>query len=132
LEIDVVIGHVTGIVPGVYRYQPTSHTLLQTNLVDVRKDLGKAALNQNWLADGSAVFVLAAVYERTTVKYGDRGFRYVQMDVAFAAANLHLQAVADGLGTVVIGAFDDDEVHSVVNLKVNERPLLILPVGWPA
>ncbi len=132
LEIDVVIGDVTGIVPGVYRYQPTSHTLLQTGPVDVRKALGKAAINQNWLADASAVFVLAAVYERTTVKYGNRGFRYVHMDVAFAAENLHLQAVADGLGTVVMGAFDDDEVHSVMNLKGNERPLLILPVGWPS
>ncbi len=132
LEIYVVIGDVTGIVPGVYRYQPTSHTLLQTDPVDVRKALGKAALNQNWLADASAVFVLAAVYERTTVKYGNRGFRYVHMDVAFAAENLHLQAVADGLGTVVMGAFDDDEVQSVMNLKANERPLLILPVGWPS
>jgi nitroreductase len=40
-----------------------------------------------------------------------------------------LQAEALGLGTVVVGAFDDAEVGKAVVLSAGERPLAILPVG---
>jgi SagB-type dehydrogenase family enzyme len=129
-EIYVVIGEVTAIPSGVYRYLPVDHAIKKTGVGDIRLALGRAALDQTWLAGGSVVLVLAAVYERTTGKYGKRGIRYVHMDAGFAAENLHLQAVALGLASVVIGAFDDAEVHRVVDMDDDERPLLILPVGF--
>ena len=131
LETNVVIGSVDSLNQGIYRYAPGAHTLEMVSDMDVRMALGRAAVNQTWLADASAVFVFSAVYERTTRKYGERGLRYVHMDAGFAAENLHLQAVALGLGTVVIGAFIDDEVHRVMRLNPDEQPLLILPIGWP-
>jgi nitroreductase len=51
------------------------------------------------------------------------------MDVAFASENLHLQAVALDLGTVVMGAFTDTLVSQAVGLPGEEQPLLIMPVG---
>jgi SagB-type dehydrogenase family enzyme len=131
LETYVVVGDVDGLKPGIYRYSHSTHTLKQVGDTDVRQALGRAAVNQIWLANAAVSFVFAAIYERTTGKYGDRGMRYVHMDVGFAAENLHLQAVALGMGTVVIGAFDDDEVHHVMGLSSEERPQLIMPVGWP-
>jgi hypothetical protein len=41
----------------------------------VRADLCAAAINQECVEDGAAVLVFAAVYERTTGKYGERGER---------------------------------------------------------
>ncbi|MFO7996297.1 MAG: SagB/ThcOx family dehydrogenase, partial [Dehalococcoidia bacterium] len=64
-----------------------------------------------------------------THRYGDRGIRYVHMEVGHAAQNIYLQAVALNLGTVVIGAFHDDQVSGVLNLPANEQPLYIIPVG---
>ncbi len=46
-----------------------------------------------------------------------------------AAQNACLQAVALNLGTVVIGAFEDDGVSAVLRLPDQERPLYLLPVG---
>ena len=131
LETYIIVGDVDGVDGGIYQYTPGEHSLAMIDERDVRLELGKAAVNQTWLADAAVVFVFAAIYERTTVKYGERGTRYVHMDVGFAAENLHLQAVAQGMGTVVIGAFVDDEVHDVLGLAPEERPLLILPIGWP-
>ena len=130
LETYVVVGNVDGLEPGIYKYADVRPMLSQLDDTDVRQAIGIAALNQTWLADAPVAFVFAAIYERTTNKYGDRGIRYVHMDAGVAAENLHLQVVALGMGTVVIGAFDDDEVHKVMGLPSEERPQLIMPVGW--
>ncbi|WP_176230015.1 nitroreductase family protein [Candidatus Hakubella thermalkaliphila] len=59
----------------------------------------------------------------------DRGIRYVHMEPGHVGQNVHLQAVALGLGTVVIGASRDDQVKEILNLPQDEQPLYIMPVG---
>jgi SagB-type dehydrogenase family enzyme len=71
------------------------------------------------------------VYERTTGKYGERGIRYAHLEAGHAAQNVYLQAEALGLGTVVVGAFMDSWVKRVLQMKDDERPLSIMPVGKP-
>ncbi len=75
------------------------------------------------------VFVFTAVYERTTGRYGERGIRYVHIEVGHAAENLCLQATALGLGPVTVGAFNDDQVSELLDLPGDEAPLYIIPVG---
>ena len=77
----------------------------------------------------STIIVFTADYERTTRKYGKRGKRYVHIEVGHAAQNLFLQSESLGLATVVVGAFNDDEVARVLRLPDNIRPLLLMPVG---
>jgi SagB-type dehydrogenase family enzyme len=129
LELYVVAGNVTGLQAGIYKYRPQGHELEKVAGVDVRTKLCAAALDQECVEDGAAVLVFAAVYERTTRKYGERGVRYVHMEVGHAAQNVYLQAVSLGLGTVVVGAFDDDEVKKLLQMEDDERALCIMPVG---
>ena len=129
LELFLVAGDVQGLEPGVYRYLPRRHALERLAEGDRRKPLGHAAYGQEWLADAPLVCVLAAVYERTAWKYGERAPRYVHMEVGHAGQNLFLQAEALGLGTVVVGAFDDDRVAAVLELPTGVRPLSLMPVG---
>ncbi|MDW8111646.1 MAG: nitroreductase family protein, partial [Candidatus Bipolaricaulota bacterium] len=46
-----------------------------------------------------------------------------------AAQNVCLQATALDLGTVVVGAFQDDRVKKILHMPEKEQPLYILPVG---
>lgn len=131
LEVLLVAGSVHDLSPGVYRYQPRDHSLAPMLEEDLRGKLAAAALGQSFVKDGAAVLVITAVYERTTGKYGQRGIRYVHMEVGYASENIHLQAAALGLGTVAVGAFHDDRVQELLNLPANEHPLLIMPVGKP-
>lgn len=131
LEVLVAAGNVTDLAAGVYRYDPHRHVLVLIEEGDRRAALRQAALDQEAVAGGAAVIALAAVYERTTGRYGDRGRQYVHMEIGIAYQNVHLQAVALGLGTVFIGAFDDDRVHAVLGLTAEERPLCLMPLGWP-
>jgi SagB-type dehydrogenase family enzyme len=131
LELYVVAGRVQGLAAGVYHYEPENHHLVKTAGNDQRKRLARAALSQSWVGEAAAVVVFAAVYERTTRKYGERGIRYVHMETGHAAENLFLQAAALHLATVVVGAFDDDEVARVLHLPAPVRPLMLMPVGRP-
>jgi SagB-type dehydrogenase family enzyme len=73
--------------------------------------------------------VLAAVFERTTSKYGQRAKRYVHIEVGHVAQNVYLQVVSLNLGTVIVGAFQDDEVKNIMMMEDLETPLCIMPIG---
>lgn len=131
LEVYAVVGKVEGIAPGVYRYHPKEHAIERVIEGDKRVELFRSALHQEAIQEAPATLVFTAVYERTTRRYGERGIRYVHMEVGHAAQNVYLEAQALGLGTVAIGAFRDEEVARVLQLPRNEMPLYLLPVGKP-
>ena len=114
---------------GVYKYIPHDHALKEITTGDKRSDLTIAALKQESILKAPAVIVLSAVYERTRVKYGDRGDRYVHMEIGFAAQNIYLQAESLELGTVFIGAFYDESVKKILEIPEEEQPLGIMPLG---
>lgn len=129
LELCVAAGNVAGLSAGIYSYDPHKHELSRVLDSDKRAELSKAALGQSSIKNAAAVLIISAVYERVTDKYGERGIRYVHMEAGHAAENVFLQAVSLELGTVVIGAFHDEEVRTVLHLRGQEQPLYIMPVG---
>jgi SagB-type dehydrogenase family enzyme len=131
LELYLVAGRVDGLAAGAYRYRAHGHSLRAHVAGDRRRELADAALGQTAALEAPAVLVLAALYARTARKYGARAERYVHIEVGHAAQNVYLQAQALGLGTVIIGAFDDDAVRRVLELAEPEAPLALLPVGVP-
>lgn len=129
LELYVVVGNVQGLKPGVYKYEPAANDIRLVKEGDVRRSLATAALSQSWVEQGAIDIIIAAVYQRTKAKYGERGERYVHIEVGHAAQNICLQAAALGLGLVTVGAFDDARVAEIVGLARDEAPLYIIPVG---
>ena len=129
LEVYLVVGDVQNLEEGVYRYEPLEHELVMVLDGEKRAELSGAALKQDWVKEAAIDIVFAGVYERTTVKYGERGIRYVHMEVGHAAQNLCLQATAMDLGIVTVGAFYDEQVKEVLNLSENEQPLYIISIG---
>jgi len=129
LEIYVIVGKVKNLPAAIYKYTPRDHVLFEIVSGDRRSQLSRAALRQDSIRKAPAVILFCAVYERTTGKYGQRGIRYVHMEVGHAAQNACLQAIALGLHTAVIGAFRDAEVKAIANLPADEQPLYFVPVG---
>ena len=128
LEIYAVVGQVEGLSPAVYRYIPQGHALKLHRTGDLRAPLSQAAW-QPWIRTAPVTLVIAADYLRTTLRYGERGIRYVHMEVGHVGQNVYLQATALGLGTVIVGAFWDLEVQDL--LGIPEDPLALMPVGYP-
>lgn len=117
---------------GVFHYEPEGHRLVAMAAGDKRGPLASAALSQGCVGTAPAVFVVCAVFERTSIKYRDRAPRYVHIEAGHAAQNIMLEAAALGLGSVPVGAFNDDQVKRVLGLPQRQEPLLLIPVGHPA
>jgi SagB-type dehydrogenase family enzyme len=114
----------------VYRYDPTAHQLIVHAHDDPRAALHAVALMQDSILCAPVTIVIAAVYARTSRKYGEeRTPRYVALEAGHAAQNVLLQAVALDLGAVPLGAFFDDRVQQVLALPRDHQPLYLIPVG---
>lgn len=129
LEVYVAVGEVSELPAGIYRYRPERHALAKVAVGDPRAALAAAAGGQACIEAAAVAIGLAAVYTRTTGKYGKRGIRYAHMEAGHVAQNVCLQAAVLGLGTVVVGAFDDREVERVLHLAPGEEPIWLMPAG---
>jgi len=128
LEVFLVVGNVDGLEPGIYHYNPGDHSLTKKIDGDKRGNLSTAALGQKYVLGAPVSFVITGIYERTMIKYGERGIRYVHIELGHACQNVYLEAEALGLGTVEMGAFEDQKVKKLLELK-DENPFAIMPVG---
>jgi SagB-type dehydrogenase family enzyme len=129
LEIYILVGNVRDLEAGIYHYLPENHALALISTGDRRQALYEAALDQQALLDAAAVILITAVYDRTKQKYGERGIRYALIEAGCVTQNLYLQAESLDLGTVFIGAFEDEAVRQLVGAGIREQPLGLMPVG---
>ncbi len=129
LTAYVVAGRVTGLAPGVYRYDPAGHTLIRTADGDRREAAAQAALNQDPVRRAPAVLLIAGDYGVLEPRYGDRAERFTTLEAGHAGQNIALAAAGRGLATVSIGAFDDDGLAEAVGLPPGQVPLSLWPVG---
>ena len=128
-EVYLTVRNVNDLEQGLYHYLCQKHQLELIRQGDLSRDLRKGCLNQLFIEKAAVNIILAAEFQRTTKKYGERGIRYVHMEAGHIGQNISLQAVALGLGTVPVGAFSDEQVKSL--LAIPEEPLYIFPVGRP-
>ena len=132
LELYVEVRRVEKLNPGIYHYKPREHSLSLVKVGDFSNELMQASLGQQWVGDASLVIVMTAEFSRTTNRYGERGRQYVYLEAGHAAQNIYLQTTALELGCVVVGAFNDEAVKSVIGAPPSHEPIYVIPVGFPS
>ncbi|MDG5766241.1 SagB/ThcOx family dehydrogenase [Balneolales bacterium ANBcel1] len=128
-EIYLAVAGSPDIPTGLYRYHSSNHTLELIDGEDVRPDLHAAALHQDAILNAPVVMIITGVMERIEPRYGDRAHRFMLQESGHIAQNVYLQGVARNIGTVVIGAFDDEGIRRVLGFGQGEYPLYIMPLG---
>ena len=115
LETFVLASRVQGVEPGMYRYLALRHALAARDTsTDVARRAVQGCLNQQFVASSAATFIWTAVPYRMTWRYGERGYRYLHLDVGHVCQNLYLAAESIGCGVCAIAAFDDDAMNRLV------------------
>lgn len=125
-EIYVVVNNVEDLDKGIYHYSILDHSLEVLRKGDYRREIVRAALDQDMVGKAGVTFVLAAIFRRTTWKYGDRGHRYVYMEAGHISQNIFLQATSLGLGSVGVGAFFDDRVNNLLGIDGRSEAAIYL------
>ena len=115
---------------GLFKYLTSGHKIVLLSAEDFRKPLAQGALYQNSIIQAPVTIIISANYNKITPKYGQRGISYSYIETGHIAQNIHLEAVALGLGSVPIGAFDDKTVKEILLLPTENEPLYIVPIGY--
>lgn len=91
-------------------------------------------LGMNKFATDAPVLVIV-VRERPnlTSKIGEllRDKTYTLMDIGMATLQFCLQATAEGLGTCIMGWFNEKQVKKLLNIPSSKRAELIISMGYP-
>jgi len=133
IDIYVAASNVEGLKAGLYHFRPADSSLELVEAGDFDARLHGAAFEQGCVGSSPITIVLTARFERSTKKYADRGYRYTYMEGGAICQNIYLQANALQLGTVAVGAFNDDALNELLGIDgSSEAALLIMPVGYPA
>ena len=66
--------------------------------------------------------------DQVTTKFGD----WFMFDLGIATQSLCLAAENLGLGTVVVGLFDQDKAAEILKLPENHELVALIPMGYPA
>jgi len=126
-ETYMLVNQVSGLEPGLYRYLALSHQLARMNGFDgIREDLTSASLKQKHVYNSAVTFSWVAIPERTTWRYGNRGFRYIHLDAGHVCQNLYLLAESIDCGVCAIAAFDDDMANNALHLDGENQFVIYL------
>jgi nitroreductase len=117
------------------RYAPSACNLQPWQFVfvadaDLRAEVAKAANGQLFIAAAPLVVVGCGYPDLAYQRMGGRD-NSVAIDVAIALDHLSLAAVAEGLGTCWIGAFDQRQVKSLLHITAEAKIIAMMPVGFP-
>ncbi|MFW9873932.1 MAG: SagB/ThcOx family dehydrogenase [Candidatus Thorarchaeota archaeon] len=115
---------------GYFYYKFETHNLKLIVDEDISIRLAAASWNQQFISEAYLNIIICAIFARTTQRYGERGIRYVFIEVGHCAQNIHLEAVSLGLASVPVGAYEDRKVKAVLDLPKNVEPLYIIPIGY--
>ncbi len=71
-------------------------------------------------------------FERDGSYSTHRGEGWQMFDAGVASEAFCLAAYEKGLGTVIIGIFDDDKVADLLNVPKEREVIALIPIGYPA
>jgi nitroreductase len=115
--------------PSACNFQPW-HFVLVTD-ADLRRRLAQASHEQTWMGEAPLIVVACGYPDQAYARMGGYG-NSVDVDVAIAVDHLTLAAVAEGLGTCWIGAFDEGAVKAMLGIPPVVKVVTMTPVGYPA
>lgn len=101
---------------GIYYWDPFNSTLCLIRDGNFRNNLKNAINNYNQkdVEYCSFAIIITADIDKTCSKYGDRGYRFVCMDVGSVSQNFYLLSNHLKIGTRAIGGFFDDEIKNII------------------
>ena len=129
-KLDAVL-EAARLAPSACNGQPYHFTVCKG---DIAKEVAKATQGMGMNKFAVQAPVLIVVSEMPYVKSAAMGAKvknndYRSIDIGITTAYLTAEAAAQGLGTCILGWFDDDKIRSLCGIKYPVR--LVITLGYP-
>lgn len=112
--------------PGLYHYRPDINALELIKKGSHYNDLKPIIEVRN----ACCTIFMTSIYERSMVKYGERGYRFILLEAGFISQNLSLILEAIKLASCMFGGYKDEEINSYLNIDgISETVQNVLVIG---
>lgn len=132
LELYVVAFRVNGLPAGIYHYNVEAHSLELVREGQFDAEFGQAVFYEDMFKTVGASFVITGVPKRSAFKYGERAYRFINLEAGHVGQNICMTAAALGIGCLMVGGFYDDDIDSLLGIDgLNELTLYTAAIGYP-
>ena len=134
LETYISAANVAGLEPGIYRYEPATHSLvvIDENPKSPEKLLA-ACYGERTAAGAAAMLVWTATPYRTEWKYAFTAHRMIAMEAGHACQNALLAATALGLGACPLLSYHQSAIDKWLGVDGRDEFVIYLAaIGQPA
>lgn len=131
-SLYVVVRNVADLDPGLYVYQPETHSLGDLGMVNASERLVEAGVQEN-SQTAPVVIAQVATYAKMLERFPDSDpHKNVYLEGGHIGQNVYLQVEALGLGTVVTGGFNPMAVGEALEIDTkNQSVVYLIPFGNP-
>jgi len=130
-DLYLVVHSVQGLKPGAYFFQREQNTLELLKEGQFRAEAYHLGLEQELPADACVDIFFLANLESLLERYGNRGYRAVQLEAGILGGRMYLAAYGQRLGATGLTFFDDDVVNSFSPHAKHKNAIFLLAIGRP-
>jgi SagB-type dehydrogenase family enzyme len=116
--------------PGLYNYQPKTHSLIHFWENEVWQSLQAACFWHPVLGSTQIALMATAIFYRSAWRYQDRAYRRIFLDTGHLLGNIELAAAMNDFRPHLIGGFLDEAVNQLLYLdSQQEGAIAVIPVA---
>jgi SagB-type dehydrogenase family enzyme len=130
-DLYLIVHAVQGLKPGAYFFRCEPNTLELLKAGEFRAEAHHLGLEQELPADACVDIFFLADLKRILERYGNRGYRAVQLEAGAIGGRMYLAAYAQRLGATGLTFFDDDVINFFSPHAKGKSAIFLLAIGKP-
>ena len=132
LDIYLIANAVADLPSGSYVFTPQEQAVQLLSAGDFREEAGHLCFEQALGADASVVVFFLADLESLLQRFGNRGYRVVQLQAGILGGKMYLCAGALGLGASGLTFYDDDVSAFFTPHATGKSAIFVVALGQTA
>ncbi len=130
-DLYLIVHSVQGLKPGAYFFRREQNTLELLKEGKFRAEAHHLGLDQELPGDACVDIFFLADLKRILERYGNRGYRAVQLEAGGIGGRMYLAAYAQRLGATGLTFFDDDVINFFSPHAEDENAIFLVAIGKP-
>jgi SagB-type dehydrogenase family enzyme len=130
-DLYLIVHSVEGIQPGAYFFQRDSSALELLKPGNFRMEAHHLGLEQELPAEACVDVFFLADLKRILTRFGNRGYRAVQLEAGAIGGRMYLASYAQHLGATGLTFFDDDVVEFFSPHAKGKSAIFLVAIGKP-